>query len=130
MLVVSRRLRGERRGHAGVGVAHLRHVVVGIEEPVAVGIGEPDAVARNEVNRLVVAQGKGRAEARLSQSQAHRQADGAPHLDAAGVGQGACERRRIVLVEELKCGEAVVGVGEDVVDVVRVELGAPGGDEE
>ena len=35
-----------------------------------------------------------------------------------------------MLVEERERGEAVVGVGEDVVDVVRVQLGAPGRDEE
>ena len=44
------RLRGERRRHAGVGVPDLRHVVVGVEQPVAVDVGEPDAVARLEAH--------------------------------------------------------------------------------
>ena len=124
------RLRGERRGHPRMGVADLRHVVVRVEEPVAVDVGEPDAVARREVDRLVVAQRERRAETSLSQCEARREADGRAYLHAAGLGQSGRERRRIVLVEQRERREAVVGVGEDVVDVVRVQLGAPGGDEE
>ena len=131
MFVVSRsRLRGERRGHLRVRVAHVRHVVVRVEQPVAVDVGEPDALARDEAHGLVVAQRQRRPEPGRTQRQALREVAGRLQPDTARLGQRGRQRRRIVLVEQRERGEAVLGVGEDVVDVVGVQLGAPGRDEE
>ena len=101
------RLRGERRRHARVGVTHLRHVVVRVEQPVAVDVRQPDAVTRREPDGLVVAQRERRPEPRAAQGEALREADGrgragTPHASASDDG----ERRRIVLVEQRRASRS------------------------
>ena len=61
-MVESPRLSREGGRDAGMCVAHLRHVVVRVEQLVPVGVRQPDAVSRDEANRLVV--GEARAPAR------------------------------------------------------------------
>ena len=94
------RLRGERGRHARMGVAHLRHVVVRVEQPVAVDVGEPDAVARREADGLVVAQRERRPEPRSAAARGSRRGGSARRRHAARLRQRGRERRRIVLVEQ------------------------------
>ena len=124
------RLRGERCRDPRVGVPHLWHVVVGVEQPVPVYIHQPDAVARLEAHGLLVAQGERRSEPRAPQSQALGEGWVWPPEHAARLRERDGERRRAVVVDPEERCETVLRVGEDVVDVVRVQLGPPGGDEE
>ena len=113
-----------------MGVTDLRHVVVGVEQAIAVDVREPDPVARIEAYRVVVAEAERGAEPRPTKGEAGIERRGSACGHPARVRERRRERCSAAVIDPGQRREAVLLIGQDVRDVVRMELGPPCGDED